>query len=231
MHGRRPFNWQDELARTVCETGVWPRYLDMPTASGKTSVIDIAVFHLALEGCRRGRKAPLRIAFVVDRRLVVDGALEHAQALATKIAAGRGRVTGLVTEALDSFSPGHPLEAVRLRGGMPRESDWARTPSQPTVIVSTVDQVGSRLLFRGYGVSDSMKPVHAGLLGNDTLFLLDEAHTSQPFLDTLVRVSDMGLGWMAERPIQCMFMSATLVGGRRRQCVSPAGSGRAPAAR
>ena len=209
VYGRRPFDWQDKLARTVCERG-WPRYLDMPTASGKTSVIDIAVFHLALEGCKRGRRAPLRIAFVVDRRLVVDGAFEHAQALACKIAAGEGDVTKLVARALEAFMPSSPLGVVRLRGGMPHETDWARTPSRPTVIVSTVDQVGSRLLFRGYGVSHSMRPVHAGLLGNDTLFLLDEAHTSWPFLDTLVRVSEMKGEWQEEHPIQCMFMSATL---------------------
>ena len=81
---RRPFDWQDELAHTVCKSG-WPRYLDMPTASGKTSVLDIAVFHLAVEGCKAGRKAPLRTAFVVDRRLVVDGAFEHARRIARRI--------------------------------------------------------------------------------------------------------------------------------------------------
>ena len=211
LYGYRPFDWQDRLARIVCEKG-WPKYLDMPTASGKTSVIDIAVFNLALEGCKRGRKAPLRIAFVVDRRLVVDGAFEHAQALACRIAAKKGRVTKLVAGALATFSPNNPLGVVRLRGGMPHETDWAKAPSRPTVIVSTVDQVGSRLLFRGYGVSHSMRPVHAGLLGNDTLFLLDEAHTSRPFLDTLARVSDMKGEWQEEHPIQCMFMSATLGG-------------------
>ena len=234
VHGRRPFDWQDELARIVCEKGEWPRRLDMPTASGKTSVIDIAVFHLALEGCKKRRKAPLRIAFVVDRRLVVDGALEHAQQLVGHVAARgmrppgcahascgerrpaehvgtrQGPVTRLVSRSLEAFSPRRPLEAVRLRGGMPQDTDWARTPSQPAVIVSTIDQIGSRLLFRGYGVSDSMKPVHAGLLGNDTLFLLDEAHMSQPFLDTLTRVSGMRGAWNEEHPIQCMFMSATL---------------------
>lgn len=187
VYGYEPFPWQTRLLQLVAETGGWPAVLDLPTGSGKTAAIDVAVFHLALEADRGSeRRAPVRIAFVVDRRLVVDDAFTRAKTLAKKLLEGEGPITAQVAERMKGLSSdGPPLIARRLRGGIPRESDWARTPSQPTVLCSTVDQVGSRLLFRGYGVSDRMKPLHAGLIGSDCLILLDEAHLAEPFRQTL----------------------------------------------
>lgn len=187
VHGHEPFPWQRLLLERVAREGRWPDTLDLPTGAGKTAALDVAVFHLALEA-RRGteRQAPVRIAFVVDRRLVVDDAYARARRIERALRQPTGRVTAEVAEALRTLAlDGPPLLARRLRGGIPREDDWARTPSQPTLLCSTVDQVGSRLLFRGYGLSDSMKPVHAGLVGSDCLLLLDEAHLAEPFRQTL----------------------------------------------
>jgi CRISPR-associated endonuclease/helicase Cas3 len=82
VHCYQPFPWQLRLCHQVAEQG-WPSILDLPTASAKTSSIDIAVFTLALQAGRalHERTAPLRIFFVIDRRLVVDQAAAHARQL------------------------------------------------------------------------------------------------------------------------------------------------------
>ena len=211
VHGGGPFPWQQDLVDRLVECGGWPDVLDLPTGAGKTAAMDAAVFHLALCADTPGRAA-LRIALVVDRRLVVDDAFERARKIAKALdrapcddVEGHEVIEEVARRLRRLAGDGAPpLVARRLRGGAPLEHDWARTPTQPTILCSTVDQVGSRLLFRGYGVSDRMKPVHAGLLGANSLILLDEAHLSEPFRQTIDAVRRLG-----KAEVRTALLSAT----------------------
>ncbi len=197
VHGYEPFDWQKALAREVLETGGWPDVISVPTACGKTSMLDLALFELSLQARRepKQRSAARRICFVVDRRLVVDEAAEHARLLQRAI---RSAVKGdrvepalkAVAERLSSLAadPAEPLLVARLRGGVYRDDGWTNDPLTPSILISTVDQTGSRLLFRGYGVSPRARPVHAALLAFDTRIILDEAHLSTVFADTIAHI-------------------------------------------
>ncbi len=221
--GHDPFPWQTRFLSEVAarledstHTGpLFPRLVDLPTGSGKTSIIDIVVFLLALEAQRlpHERRVPRRVVFVVDRRTVVDQAHQHAEHLARALSSAEaGSVAERVAAGLRTYTTGRapneagePLIATVLRGGIVRDEAWARRPDQPAVISSTVDQVGSRVLFRGYGLSASMQPIHAGLLGSDTLFVLDEVHLSEPFAQTLrALAADYQQNW-AERSIDARW--------------------------
>ena len=217
---KTPFSWQRELAARVLTShdAPWPEAIALPTASGKTACIDIAVFALAAQVLRGETiTAPRRIFFVVDRRVIVDAAFDRAQLLAQALHDARGGVLATVAEALRLVARGQsdgaeeetPLTVHTLRGGTYHSESWARSPLQPAVIASTVDQFGSRLLFRAYGHrGSSMWPVYAGLAANDSLVLLDEAHCARPFLQTLQAVSRYR-GWAAQ-PLQRCFYPVVL---------------------
>ncbi len=202
-----PFPWQRLLAERLAE-GKWPRVLDLPTASGKTACMDAAIYALAAQADRLvwERTAPRRIWFVVDRRIVVDEAFERAEQIAGKLLAAKDGPLKEVADRLRAISGTEkPLAVARLRGGVLRDDGWARLPSQPAVITSTVDQLGSRLLFRGYGHSARTASIFAGLAAHDSLILLDEAHLSVPFMQTLEAVERFrGEDW-AEAPIRTPF--------------------------
>jgi CRISPR-associated endonuclease/helicase Cas3 len=218
VNGYEPFPWQARLVEEIDKAGgLWPAVLDLPTSAGKTSALDAAVFLLALQAGRsvHERTAAIRTFFVVDRRIVVDEAAEKARKLAKRLNAAEiaDPVLKTVANQLRQFGGEKPLHVSVLRGGMYRDGSWAESPTQPTICLSTVDQVGSRLLFRGYGVSPYQRTVHAGLVGNDSLILVDEAHLSRPFIETLKAVEFYRSEDWAERPVKTPFqvvvMSAT----------------------
>lgn len=181
VHGRQPFPWQQALVDRILTDGRWPDVLDVPTGLGKTSVIDVAVFVAAA----RPDVARRRMFFVVDRRLIVDEAHEHADRLAAALGNPTGEVSKRVAEALRQPGDDVALQVTRMRGGVTWSWRWLERPDRFAVIVGTVDQVGSRLLFRGYGVGEHLRSIDAALVGTDSLIVIDEAHLAQPFHKTL----------------------------------------------
>lgn len=229
VHGHKPYPWQSRLTREVLAEGRWPSVINLPTGTGKTATLDTAVFTLALHP----HIFPRRIVFVIDRRIVVDQVYERAQSISDAIGEANDGVLGLMRARLKLIdtdeSADEVLATAALRGGIPLDGEWFRRPDQPAVMVSTVDQFGSRLLFRGYGVTPKMRPVHAGLAGNDCLVILDEVHLSQPFFQTLSDVSSNGaipnmcaVGKELPRRFETVVMSATpSTNGARQFKLSP----------
>ena len=225
LWGHPPFAWQQALVDRVLEQteAPWPEAIALPTAAGKTACLDIAVFALAAQASLLARKkaitAPRRVFLVVDRRVIVDQAYERARLLADHLEKAQDGILKRVADNLrqiahgeaDGFAGELLLTAHVLRGGMYRSEAWMSSPLQPMVVASTVDQIGSRLLFRGYGRGPSTWPIAAGLVANDSLVLLDEAHCAQPFLQTLqaVRRYQRWGHTPLERPFYPVVMSAT----------------------
>lgn len=215
LTGNAPFGWQKRLFVDYFQNGEVPAALDIPTGLGKTLVMAIWLIALACQAGNGGLKLPRRLVYVVDRRTVVDQATDVAEqvrsvlktAAAESIAADvRERLSKLCIDPTDDASP---LAISTLRGKRADNRQWQADPAQPTIIVGTVDMIGSRLLFSGYGVSRRMQPFHAGLLGQDTLLIHDEAHLSEPFGKLIHSIAKFQKEQKAPRPLHIMELSAT----------------------
>ncbi len=177
LTGSKPFPWQDALFSRLASGERLPKAVDIPTGLGKTAVMAIWLIARAA-----GVDLPRRLIYVVDRRVVVDQATAEAEKLRRFV-----EDNPEIQNALDLEKP---LPISTLRGQHLDNREWLEDPSAPAIIIGTVDMIGSRLLFEGYGVSRKMRPYHAGLLGADALVVLDEAHLVPPFealLESLAR--------------------------------------------
>ncbi|MGH9204865.1 MAG: DEAD/DEAH box helicase family protein, partial [Vicinamibacterales bacterium] len=162
--------------------------LDIPTGLGKTATMAVWLVARAL-----GASLPRRLVYVVDRRAVVEQATEEAESLRAWVAKER-----TVADSLGLGDRALPIST--LRGQHVDNRAWLDDPSSPAIVVGTIDMVGSRLLFSGYGVSSKMRPYHAGLLGADTLVVLDEAHLVPAFEDFLRQVERGADSFGAKNP-------------------------------
>lgn len=173
LTGHKPLRWQTRLLSDWFARGELPASLDIPTGLGKTSVMALWLVARAHEA-----KLPRRLVYVVDRRAVVDQATDVATRLREALEPAGAAAHLRHGLGLDE---GVALPISTLRGQFADNREWQADPATPAIIVGTVDMIGSRLFFEGYGVSRGMRPFHAGLLGVDTLIVLDEAHLVPPF--------------------------------------------------
>ena len=192
LTGYPPLSWQTRLYNEHFSEGKLPPIVDLPTGLGKTMVMAVWLIARA----NHPGKVPTRLIYVVDRRTVVDQATDVAKKLQENF--------GKENSAIST-----------LRGQLADNREWSRDPSRPAIIIGTVDLIGSALLFSGYRSSYKRRPLEAGLLGQDSLLVLDEAHLSKPFEKLIGTIDIDGIfqkdrsGNAQGKPMRVIRMSAT----------------------
>lgn len=193
LTGHAPFPWQRRLFELFAE-GRWPecKTCALPTGLGKTAVIPIWLMALA----ENPGNVPRRLVYVVNRRTVVDQTTNEVERLRSALASADGVLCDLQERLQLLRGPARaaandlPLAISTLRGQFADNHEWSADPARPAVIVGTVDMIGSRLLFSGYGVGFKARPLHAGFLGQDALIVHDEAHLEPAFQCLLEKIEE-----------------------------------------
>jgi CRISPR-associated endonuclease/helicase Cas3 len=187
--------------------------IDIPTGLGKTSIIAIWLLALAAQAADGAPSLPRRLVYVVNRRTVVDQASDVAARIRSRLLTGDGsavvrEIRALLTSL--SIDPDLPVAISTLRGELADNREWQADPARPAIIIGTIDMIGSRLLFSGYGAGGSYRRAQAaGLIGYDSLIVHDEAHLSPAFSRLIRHVANLQMEQDGERRLRVMELSAT----------------------
>jgi len=187
LTGNLPFPWQQAMYDQMVE-GHFEKFssCNLPTGLGKTSVIAIWLIALA----NAPAKVPRRLVYIVNRRTVVDQATDDTEEIRKRLMdAARPEILTQLFHRLKALcsdpTTAAPLAISTLRGQFADNTEWRSDPARAAVISGTIDMIGSRLLFSGYGCGFKTRPLHAGFLGQDVLIVHDEAHLEPAFQELL----------------------------------------------
>lgn len=177
----------DELFRRLL-SGQAPQLADLPTGTGKSDIAVIWLIALAYYGLDRKscQPVPRRLVWVVNRKVLVGQIYWLAGKMQSLL---QNSPESEISKGLRSLQPtssdSPPLQVVQLRGQVIDDREWSFSPACPALVIGTVDQIGSRLLFQGYGLGKRERPFQAGLFGVDAWVCVDEAHLVPAFIMTL----------------------------------------------
>lgn len=194
----QPMSWMKRLFLRVVD-GRAPKLVDLPTGAGKTDLIVVWLIALAWYGEHRASRRPIprRLVWVVNRRVLVQQVFTLSETLVARLVTPENSDDADAEELKALLGrvcrPGtaQPFNVVQLRGQLVDDREWTFDPTIPQLIIGTVDQIGSRLLFQGYGLGKWSRPLHAALLGVDAWICIDEAHLVPEFALTLRQISKL----------------------------------------
>jgi len=213
LNDYEPFAWQERLYSRMVASD-FPRTCDIPTGLGKTAVIPIWLIALAADASL----VPRRLIYIVNRRTVVDQATDIARTLRQRLSLPHDvpedtlktlRTLQQAIQRLAAYASNEVVAISTLRGELADNEEWKKDPARPAIIIGTIDMVGSKLLFSGYGDRRYGRAHHAGLIGQDTLIVHDEAHLTPALGDLLRAVAREQQKLEKERAVRVMELSAT----------------------
>jgi hypothetical protein len=189
-HGLEAEPWHRRLGRELCAGG-WPDRCSLPPDWERGPLIDLAVEAFASDPGR----FPRRVIVVHRKAPVIDALQEHASRLAERLRHPAGPATAALAaslrEATGAGPDDPPLRVASIPDSPAIDIAWTVRTSDAVVLIASLEQVGSALLFRSTAGSPRTAPVHAGLVGADSLMLLLDSEPDAPIHRTVVDLRDL----------------------------------------
>lgn len=183
-----PFPYQERLAT---ETEL-PILLNVPTGAGKTAAAVLSwLWRRRYADVATCQRTPRRLVYCLPMRTLVEQTHTEVEAWLEK--AGLSDEIGL-----------------HLLMGGAVSNDWEAHPEKDCILIGTQDQLLSRALNRGYGMSRYKWPIHFALLNSDCLWVMDEVQLMGAGLRTTAQLQGFRELFGTCGTTRSLWMSATL---------------------
>ncbi|WP_436664173.1 type I-G CRISPR-associated helicase/endonuclease Cas3g [Alicyclobacillus acidoterrestris] len=203
--GMHPYKYQVRLATSVS----LPDAFIGPTGIGKTAALTLQwVWRTLYADEETKQKTPRRLVYCLPQRTLVEQT-------ATQVKKWLNHLGILATKAADTSvdtSSGEGCISVHVLMGGNVDNEWELYPERRTILIGTQDQLLSRALNRGYGISRYKWPVHFALLNVDTLWVCDEVQLMGIGLETSAQLQAFRFQpeFGSFAPTHTLWASATL---------------------
>lgn len=185
---KRPFPYQERLAT---ETD-FPILLNVPTGAGKTAAVVLSwLWRKRYADTETQRHTPRRLAYCLPMRTLVEQTYTEVEKWLQRL--------GLSDEV-----------GLHLLMGGAVSNRWEAHPEQDCILIGTQDQLLSRALNRGYGMSRYKWSIHFALLNNDCLWIMDEVQLMGAGLRTTAQLQGFREKFGTYGTTRSLWMSATL---------------------
>ncbi|MBD2057793.1 CRISPR-associated helicase Cas3' [Oculatella sp. FACHB-28] len=186
-----PFPYQERLA-TAPEL---PILLNVPTGAGKTVAVVLSWLWRRLYADEETRQqTPRRLVYCLPMRTLVEQTYTEVKSWL--------RQAGLSNEI-----------GLHLLMGGAVSNRWEANPEKNCILIGTQDQLLSRALNRGYGMSRYKWPIHFALLNSDCLWVMDEIQLMGAGLRTTAQLQGFREMFRTYGTTRSLWMSATLEPG------------------
>lgn len=182
LTGFSPYPWQERFSRW---DGSNVALVNAPTGAGKEAGAVIPWLY----SYETGNPTTTRLAYALPTRSLVDQVYSNTLDVVER--------SGLSV-----------IKVYCLKGGK-IESGFEQDLTQPCILIGTQDQLLSRALNRGFGVSWGQKSLHCAALTNDCRWILDEIQLTGVGYNTLVQLYRQWLDLGTFGSTQLCLMSAT----------------------
>lgn len=180
-----PYPYQKKLSTKLLKINM----IEAPTGSGKTEAVILSwLWHHIIYK----KNIPTRLIYCLPQRVLVEQTRKRIEIWLDKL--------GLRDEINISI----------FMGGVITNKDFVQTPNKPAIIIGTQDMLISAALNHGYGQSPMLWSIYAGILNNDSIWIMDEVQLMNNALPTSLQLDGFRRKYGTFGPTHTIWMSATI---------------------